>query len=477
MQAKSLFDRGMKDEIAIFNLYFRSAPENNNWALVSGVEEVLNAVNHLGDTPEGFFEKILPGDDYKNFREYLKNIKFTGNVYAMKEGEIAFANQPIITIEAPIIQAQLLETPLLNIMNHQMRVATKTSRITRASSKIVYEFGSRQSNGPLASTFGSKATYIGGCKYISNVVIAAKYGIESRGSMAHSYINAFGFGINNEYEAFDNYIKSHKGEDILLLIDTYDTLKCGVKNAIKAFKNNGIDDSYSNIYGVRLDSGDLSYLSNKCRQELDMAELWKCKIAVTNSLDENLISDLERQNAIIDIYGVGDSVMAMKGTLPFGNIYKLVQFDGKPVMKISDNKEKLTNPGFQITYRIIKHRFFQGDVTCLKGDHMSQDIKSSKKIILRQESDRTRRTTFEAGSYTYRQLQKQMIKDGEIIWNIPNIKDRRDYYFSNLKCLNKTQTRLLNPHYYKVNISDSLYNQKIQMVELLYSEIANYESK
>ena len=350
---KSFFDNGMKDKHAVFNLFYRKAPENNNWAVVSGIDEVVEMVENLGNMDPEFFEKFLPGDEYKEFRGYLSAMKFTGNIYAMREGEIVFPNQPIIIVEGPLIEAQVLETPMLCIMNHQMAVATKASRVCRATNRPVSEFGSRRAHGPWAAMYGAKAAIIAGCASTSNILTGTLSGYGSTGTMAHSYVTSFGCSVAGEYEAFDTYIKTHKGEQLIMLIDTYDTLRCGVLNAIRAFKDNGIDDSYEGGYGIRLDSGDLAYLSAECRRILDEHGLKNCKIFATNSLDEYLITDLERQGACIDCYGVGDAIATSKANPCFGNVYKLVEIDGQAVLKRSEDKIKLINPGFQITYRIM----------------------------------------------------------------------------------------------------------------------------
>ena len=266
---KSFFDSGRQDTIAVFNLFYRKAPENNNWAVVSGTDEVIEMVCSLGDKDASFFEKFLPGPEYAEFREYLAGMKFTGNVYAMREGEIAFPNQPIIIVEAPLVQAQILETPMLCIMNHQMAVATKASRVCRATNRPVSEFGSRRAHGPWAAIYGAKAAIIAGCANTSNILTGAYFGVGSTGTMAHSYVTSYGCTVDGEYTAFDNYIKTHRSEPLIMLIDTYDTLRCGVLNAIRAFRDNGIDDSYPYGYGVRLDSGDLAYLSIEVRRILD----------------------------------------------------------------------------------------------------------------------------------------------------------------------------------------------------------------
>ena len=412
---KSYLECGKDKEIATFNLFYRKAPENNNWAVVSGTEEVIQMVQKLGTEPEEFYEKFLPGDDYKEFRKYLSTMKFTGAVYCMREGEIAFPTQPIVTVVAPMIEAQVLETPMLCILNHQMAVATKASRVCRATDKPVSEFGSRRAHGPWAAVYGGKAAQIAGCASSSNILTGAMNNVPSTGTMAHSFVTAYGSTVEGEHQAFCDYIRTHRGENIILLIDTYDTLKCGVKNAIRAFRENGIDDSYPGGYGVRLDSGDLAYLSQEVRSILDEHGLRKCKIFATNSLDEYLITDLERQGACIDSYGVGDAIATSKAAPCFGNVYKLVQIGDQPVLKRSEDKIKLINPGFQITWRIsaldsskgnkIDGYVFKADVTCLRGDKMDLAIQKGETITVRDEYDSFKYKTFEAGTYEARPLQ------------------------------------------------------------------------
>ncbi len=474
---KSFLECGMKDKKAVFNLFFRKAPDKNNWAVVCGVREALETIRNLGGKSPEFFEEFLPGPAYKEFREYAANMRFTGNVYAMEEGEIAFPREPIITIEAPMIEAQVLETPLLCIMNHQMAIATKASRVCRSTEKPVSEFGSRRAHGPWAATYGAKAAYIGGCANSSNVLTSEIFGTPASGTMAHSYVTAFGSTLAGEHEAFTSYIKTHMGEPLILLIDTYDTINCGLRNAISAYKESGIDDSYPQGYGIRLDSGDLAYLSRKCREILDKEGLTKCKVFATNSLDEYLIAELEQQGACIDSYGVGDAIATSKHSPCFGNVYKLVQVDDRPVLKRSEDKVKLINPGFQITYRIIQNGMFKADITCLRGDATSKTIEAGGELRIQNEFDETQRKKFAAGSYTYKILQKQMMRGGEICEKEKSIDEKRNYYLSNLGCFNETEKRLINPHTYKVDISDELYDLKMGLVNNLIKEIEEFKNK
>lgn len=476
---KSFYDNGMKDKKAVFNLFYRKAPENNNWAVVSGVDEVIEMIQNLGNMKPEFFDKFLPGEEYKEFRGYLSAMKFTGNVYAMREGEIAFPNQPIIIVEGPLIEAQVLETPMLCIMNHQMAVATKASRVCRATNKPVSEFGSRRAHGPWAATYGAKAAIIGGCSNTSNILTGVMYECGSTGTMAHSYVTSFGCSVEGEHKAFDTYIKTHRNEPLILLIDTYDTLKCGILNAMRAYKENGIDDSYPKGYGVRLDSGDLAYLSSECRRILDENGFKNCKIFATNSLDEYLITDLERQGACIDSYGVGDAIATSKAAPCFGNIYKLVQIDDLPVLKRSEDKIKLINPGFQITWRITKNypakgELFKVDVTCLRGDSLSRKIEAGETFTVCDEYDRYKFKTFEAGEYTAAPLQHKVIENGVRCVPVHTLAEKKEYFNLRLNHFSPSERRLINPHYYKVDISDDLYNMKMEIINRLIKEINEF---
>lgn len=475
---KSFYEAGMKDKVAVFNLFYRKAPENNNWAVVSGTDEVIEMVESLGNRDESFFERFLPGDEYAEFRKYLATMRFTGRVYAMREGEIAFPNQPVVIVEAPIIEAQVLETPMLCIMNHQMAVATKASRVCRATSKPVSEFGSRRAHGPWAAIYGAKAAVIAGCASTSNILTGAWFDIGSTGTMAHSFVTSFGCTVEGEHHAFDTYIKTHRGENLILLIDTYDTLRCGVLNAIRSFRENGIDDSYPYGYGVRLDSGDLAYLTIEVRRILDEHGLKKCKIFATNSLDEYLITDLERQGACIDSYGVGDAIATSKAAPCFGNVYKLVQLDGQAVMKMSEDRIKVINPGFQITWRISKQYpegdIFKADVTCLRGDEDDRKLAAGETITIYDEFDRYKFKTLEKGEYSARPLQHLVIDGGRRCAPVHSLAEKKAYYRETLMRFSPSERRLINPHYFKVDISDGLYKLKNSIIEHLVKEIKDF---
>ena len=482
---KSYLECGKQDQIAVFNLFYRKAPENNNWAVVSGTEEVIEMVQKLGTEPEEFYEKFLPGEEYKEFRKYLSTMMFTGDVYCMREGEIAFPNQPIVTVVGPLIQAQVLETPMLCILNHQMAVATKASRVCRATNHPVSEFGSRRAHGPWAAVYGGKAAQIAGCASSSNILTGAFNGVPSTGTMAHSFITSYGSTVEGEHKAFSDYIRTHRGENIILLIDTYDTLLCGVKNAIRSFRENGIDDNYPYGYGVRLDSGDLAFLSQEVRHILDEHGLRQCKIFATNGLDEYLIIDLERQGACIDSYGVGDAIATSKAAPCFGNVYKLVQIDGQPVIKRSEDKIKLINPGFQITWRISARDSVKGhkldgyvhkaDVTCLRGDALDMVLQQGGTITVRDEYDAYKTKTFKEGDYEARPLQHQAIAKGVRVCPRHSLAQKKQFYQDNLHHFSPAERRLINPHYYKVDISDALYDTKMSIIGKLVKEIEEFK--
>ena len=469
--SKTFFDCGLYRQEAIFNLFFREAPDKNNWAVVSGTRDGVLLAQAFGNQPASFFEPFLPGPLYHEFREWLSTVRFTGSIWAMEEGEIVFPGQPVMIVKAPLIEAQLLETPLLSVLNHQMAVATKASRVTRSTAKPVTEFGSRRAHGPWAAEHGAKAAYIGGCIASSNVLGKAHWDVPCAGTMAHSFVTAFGCTPKTEQLAFETYIRSHAGESLFLLIDTYDTLRSGIDNAIAAFTCCGIGNGYRPGYGVRLDSGDLAYLSIECRKYLDAAGMTECKIMASNALDEYIIADLERQGAVIDFYGVGDTIATSKHNPCFGNVYKLVQIGGQPILKRSEDKAKVINPGFQRTYRIVQEDEYKADVTCLAGDSLCQLIESGAGIVLRDELDETKQSFYAAGSYTFKILQAKMMDAGRNVLPEPSIHQKRDYYLYNLKHLNPTERRIINPHFHKVDISDDLSALKKQLLYDIQREL------
>lgn len=381
----------MEEKIAVFDVYFRKT-EDGGFAVVAGVQEVINLIEILNSTPEEekrmYFSEIL---EEEHLVDYLSKMKFTGDILAMRDGEIVYPNEPVLTVKAPLIQAKILETPILNIINMQMAIATKASRVTRAAYPIpVSSFGSRRAHGFDSAVAGNKAAVIGGCANHSNLVTEYKYGIPSVGTMAHSYVQTFGVGSQAERTAFETFIKHRKNREknsLILLIDTYNTIGMGIKNAIEAFKNCGIDDNYKGMYGVRIDSGDLAYLSKKCRKILDEAGFKKAKIVLTNSLNEELIRSLKEQGVCADSYGVGDEIAVSKSNPCFGGVYKIVEIDNEPVIKLSEDVVKISNPGFKEVYRVYDTcgLAYADLITLMKNDRDRELLINGKTLTIRDE--------------------------------------------------------------------------------------------
>lgn len=469
-----LINQGLQDKIAVFDMYFRST-EDGGFAVVSGVQEVIELIEILNSTSEEikreYFEAVI---QEKELVEYLVKLKFTGDLYAMRDGEIAYPNEPIITIKAPLIQAKILETPILNIMNMQMAIATKASRVTRAAAPIgVLSFGSRRAHGFDSAVAGNKAAIIGGCITHSNLVTEYKYGVPSVGTMAHSYIQIFGVGAEAEKKAFDAFIKCRREREansLYLLIDTYNTLKIGIKNAIQSFCDNGIDDSYPGSYGVRIDSGDLAYLSKKIRLELDRAGMYKAKIILTNALNEEVIRSLKEQGAAMDILGVGDTIATSKSRPCFGGVYKIVEIDGEAVIKLSEDVIKISNPGFKEVYRVYdKDGFAYADlITLVETDRDKERLLKGERVELRDEKYDFQTSILEENSYTVKKLTRHYVKDGEISIEadeLYEIWENREYYLENLEKLSEERKRLENPHRYKVDLSHDLLELKYSLIK------------
>lgn len=471
----------MEEKIAVFDVFFRKTVDGG-FAVVSGVQEVINLIEILNTTSEEekrkYFSELLESTE---LIDYLSKLKFTGELYALRDGEIAYPNEPIITIHAPLIQAQILETPILNIMNVEMAVATKASRVTRAAHPVkVSAFGSRRAHGFDSAVIGNKSAVIGGCQSHSNLVTEYKYGIPSIGTMAHSYVQSFGVGKAAELNAFKTFIKhriNRKANTLVLLIDTYNTLGMGIQNAIEAFKEFGIDDNYNGIYGIRIDSGDLAYLSKKCRKLLDEAGLYKAQIVLTNSLNENVISSLREEGVCANLYGVGDEIAVSKSSPCFGGVYKIVEIDGKPVIKLSEDVVKISNPGFKETYRIYdKYGFAYADlITLAQYDSDKEKMLNNEDFIIRDEKYDFKQSKLKANEYTFKKLTRNYIKNGEIVMSeyekLFNVMDSQKYYLDSLEKVSQERRRLVNPHSYKVDLSNDLIKLKYDLIKSIKSEI------
>ncbi|MGL6100904.1 MAG: nicotinate phosphoribosyltransferase [Fusobacteriaceae bacterium] len=475
-----LIEQGIQDKIAVFDMYFRST-EDGGFAVVSGVQEVIELIDILNKTPENikreYFEAVIKE---KKLVEYLVKLKFTGDIYAMRDGEIAYPNEPIITVKAPLIQAKILETPILNIMNMQMAIATKASRVTRAAYPVeVLSFGSRRAHGFDSAVAGNKAAVIGGCINHSNLATEYKYGISSVGTMSHSYVQIFGVGAEAEKKSFDAFIKCRREREansLYLLIDTYNTLKIGIKNAIQSFRDNGIDDLYSGNYGVRIDSGDLAYLSKKIRSELDNAGMYKAKIILTNALNEEVIRSLKEQGTPMDILGVGDTIATSKSRPCFGGVYKIVEIDGEAVIKLSEDVIKISNPGFKEVYRVYDcSGFSYADLITIVGeDRDKENLLKGLEVKLRDEKCDFKTSILKEGTYTVKKLTRHYVKAGVIAEEsdeLYEILKSREYYLENLAKLSEERKRLENPHTYKVDLSTDLLELKYSLIKKIKSTL------
>lgn len=471
----------MEEKIAVFDVFFRKTADGG-FAVVAGVQEVINLIEILNTTPEEekreYFSKLIESEE---LIDYLSKMKFTGELYAMRDGEIAYPNEPVITIKAPLIQAQILETPILNIINMEMAIASKASRVTRAAYPVqVSAFGSRRAHGFDSAVTGNKAAVIGGCTSHSNMVTEYKYGIKSVGTMAHSYVQSFGVGSAAEKKAFKTFIKhrvNRKGNTLILLIDTYNTLGMGIQNAIEAFKECGIDDSYPGIYGVRIDSGDLAYLSKRCRALLDAAGFKKAQIFLTNSLNEELIRSLKEQGACVNVYGVGDEIAVSKSNPCFGGVYKIVEIDGNPVMKLSEDVVKISNPGFKEVYRIYDQSglAYADLITLVRNDKDKELLIHGKDLVIRDEKYDFKYSQLKENQYTIKKLTRQYIDKGEIIQSeyeeLFDILGSQKYYLESLEKISEERKRLENPHKYKVDLSSDLLSLKYNLIKSIKSEI------
>ena len=345
--ANGYLESGMAEDIAYFDMFFREIPENGGFAILGGIDEVISYLENLKFTDEDITYLRNKNMFSEAFLDYLKNFKFSCDVWAVPEGTAVFPGEPLITVRGPVVQAQFVETMILLLVNHQSLIATKANRIVRAAKgRPVMEFGSRRAQGPSAAILGAKAAYIGGCAGTACTIADRDIGVAALGTMAHSWVQMF----PSEYEAFKKYCEIYP-DNSTLLVDTYNVLKSGVPNAIKVFK-----ELKPKSMGIRIDSGDISYLTKKARKMLDDAGLQDCKIVVSNSLDEYLIQDILLEGACIDSFGVGERLITAKEQPVFGGVYKLaaVEKDGKmiPKIKVSENVEKITIPGFKKLYRL-----------------------------------------------------------------------------------------------------------------------------
>ena len=455
------FKKGLKDQMVYFDMFYRSNPDRGGFVIFAGLEQLIECIEqmHFNDSDIQYLRSLNKFDE--EFLSYLKEFKFTGNVYSMKEGTPCFPNEPLITIKAPIIEAQLLETFLLVTINHQSLIATKANRIKRvAKDKAVLEFGARRAQGYDGANYGARAAYVGGVDSTATVSAGKLFDIPVVGTMAHSFVQLF----DTEFEAFETYARTYP-DNCVLLVDTYDTLKIGVPNAIRVAKE-VLEPMGKRLQGIRLDSGDIAYLSKKARMMLDVAGCCDCKIVASNSLDEYLIRSLSEQGAMIDTYGVGENLIVSKSSPVFGGVYKLVavEKDDEVVskIKISENAEKITNPGYKRVYRLYEKD--NGKAIADIMAHYSEELDNSKDLTIYHQSDIWKFKTIEANTYEIEELQIPIFKEGKCVYHSPSLNDIRLYSKQAQNKLWDEIMRLEFPHIYYVDLTKRLLDDKMKLL-------------
>lgn len=452
-----------QNEIVIFDAFYRSNPCGGGYAISAGLEQVIDYINNLRFEEEDITYLRSLGIFEEDFLAYLANFKFSGDIYAIPEGTVMFPREPMIKVIAPIMEAQLVETAILNIVNHQSLIATKASRVCYAAKGDgIMEFGLRRAQGPDAGIYGARAAVIGGCVGTSNVLCGQLFDVPVKGTHAHSWIMSF----PDEYTAFKTYAKMYPSACILLA-DTYDTLKSGVPNAIRVFKEMREAGIPLTNYGIRLDSGDLAYLSKKARKMFDEAGFPDAVIAASNDLDEYLIDSLKTQGAKITSWGVGTHLITAKDCPSFGGVYKLAAIRDKngnfiPKIKLSENSEKVTNPGNKTIYRVYEKESgkIKADLICLTDEHFDEN----EALLLFDPLEPWKKTHLEGGSYTLRELLVPVFLNGKCVYTSPKTMEIREYCQKELETLWEETRRLINPHEVYVDLSQKLYDIKIDLL-------------
>ena len=458
--ANGYFELGKGDEIAYFDVFFRKVPDGGGFAIAAGLEQVIEYIKNLKFTADDIEFLRGKGIFSGGFLAYLSDFRFTGDIFAVPEGTPIFPGEPIMTVRAPSIEAQFIETFVLLCLNHQSLIATKANRVVRAAQgRPVMEFGSRRAQGADGAVLGARAAYIGGCAATACTISDRDYAIPATGTMAHSWVQMF----DTEYEAFEAYCRMYP-QNATLLVDTYDVLRSGVPNAIRAFKEILLPQGITKC-GIRLDSGDITYLSKKARKMLDEAGLYDCKIVVSNSLDENIIRDIIQQGAKIDSFGVGERLITAKSNPVFGGVYKLVAKEegGEivPKIKISENPEKITNPHFKKVYRIFDNEsgIAIADLLCVHDEVL--DPTAPLELFDPIETWKKKTVT----DYTLRELLVPVFKNGECVYELPHISDIRSYCMNEVEHLWDEVKRFENPHRYYVDLSRRLWDVKHALLE------------
>ena len=455
------FERGYKDRICYFDVFFRQCPDGGGFAIAAGLEQIVQYIRDLHFDPEDI--EYLRGRNLfcEDFLQYLANFRFTGDIWAVPEGTPIFPKEPIITVRAPAIEAQLIETFLLLSINHQSLIATKANRVVRAAEgRTVLEFGSRRAQGADAAILGARAAYIGGCNGTACTISDQLYGVYAGGTMAHAWVQMF----DSEFDAFKAYCEIYP-TNAVLLVDTYNTLHSGVPNAIKAF-NEVLKPMGITKCGIRLDSGDMAYLTQQARKMLDEAGWTECQISVSNSLDEYIIQDILRQGAKIDMFGVGERLITARSEPVFGGVYKLAAVedaDGniQPKIKISENVGKITNPHFKKLYR-----FYGNDTGKAIADYLCvhDEVVDDSKDLTIFDPDATWKTKT-VYNYTARELQVPIFKSGELVYSLPSLQEIKAYCTKEVDALWDEVKRFDNPHTYYVDLSQKLWDIKYDLLK------------
>ncbi len=450
------------DQIVYFDMFFRKVPDQGGFVINAGLQQLIEAVEDMHFT-EGDIEYLRGLNKFdEDFFDYLRNFKFTGTIYAIPEGTPVFPYEPIITVKAKLIEAQLIETFLLITINHQSLIATKAHRVCQeAKGRAVMEFGARRSQGYDGAYYGARAAYIGGVAGTATVAAGMDFDIPVLGTMAHSFVQSF----DSEYEAFKAYASIYP-DQCVLLVDTYDTLKSGVPNAIRIAQDVLMPMGKS-LAGIRLDSGDIAYLTKKARMMLDVAGLHDCKITVSNSLDEYLIRSVLEQDAQIDSFGVGENLIVSKSSPVFGGVYKLaaVEKDGKiiPKIKISENTEKITNPGYKKVYRLIEKETNKA-IADLITFH-DEVLNENEDLTIYHQSAAWKNKTLYAGTYKIMPLQELVFDEGKCVYPTYTLEQIRQYSQKQKALLWDEVFRLEYPHIYYVDLTKKLLDYKLEMLK------------
>lgn len=457
------YEKGQNEKV-IFDVFFRQNPCNNGYSVCAGLDQVIDYIKNLHFTYDDVDYLRGLGIFKEDFLHYLSGFHFSGDIYAIPEGTVVFPKEPLLKVVAPIMEAQLVETAILNIINHQSLIATKTSRIVfAANGDGIMEFGLRRAQGPDAGLYGARAAMIGGCVGTSNVLAGQMFDVPVMGTHAHSWIMSF----PDEYTAFKTYAEMYP-DNCTLLVDTYDTLKSGVPNAIRVFQE--FKDAGKPLikYGIRLDSGDLAYLSKEARKMLDEAGFPEATICASNDLDEFLLHDLKMQGAAIDSWGVGTNLITSKDCPSFGGVYKLAAIQNEegefvPKIKISENTEKITNPGNKTIYRIYEKASgkIKADLICFADEV----IDPKQDLLLFDPMDTWKKTKLAGGTYTVREILLPIFKNGECLYKSPTLKEIATYCREEKDTLWDETKRLFYPHRVYVDLSQKLYDVKQSLLD------------